>query len=221
MILNLEFRIWNSGGRWRFGSTALFRHQRVSARPADQPPPGLRRSSEVSAKAEALLARTRQPGQDAAPGNPRHQIALQLAQRPVPLRTGIGSAHDAVGTTSKQAQAFYDQGLAYLHSYVWLEAARSFNQALRLDPKLAMAHAGLTIAYTELNAPGAARAALERAKALAAGAHDTRHVELRALQMAAEAAPQDTAKLATNRSALDAALKAFPEDEELWLQRGQ
>ena len=52
-------------------------------------------------------------------------------QRPVPIRTGIGIAHDAVSTKSKEAQAFYDQGLAYLHSYVWLEAARSFNQALR------------------------------------------------------------------------------------------
>src|SRR6185503_17146479 len=61
---------------------------------------------------------------------------LRIAARPVPLRTGIGSAHDPVGTRSKDAQAFYDQGLAYLHSYVWLEAARSFNQALRIDPTL-------------------------------------------------------------------------------------
>src|SRR6266705_562017 len=72
---------------------------------------------------------------------------LQIAARPVPLRTGIGSAHDPVGTRSKNAQAFYDQGLAYLHSYVWLEAARSFNHALTLDPTLAVAHAMLSIAY--------------------------------------------------------------------------
>src|SRR4026207_409402 len=66
---------------------------------------------------------------------PSPSAILEIASRPVPLRTGIGSAHDAVGTTSKEAQAFYDQGLAYLHSYVWLEAARSFNQALRLPPR--------------------------------------------------------------------------------------
>jgi tetratricopeptide (TPR) repeat protein len=147
--------------------------------------------------------------------------AIQLSKKPTTIRTGVGSAHDPVTTSSKQAQAFYDQGLAYLHSYVWLEAARSFNHALRIDPTLAMAHTGLTIAYTELNAPAAAGAALERAKALATSAHDRRHVELRALQMAAEAAPQDTTTLAAYRSALDAALQAFPEDEELWLQRGQ
>jgi tetratricopeptide (TPR) repeat protein len=139
----------------------------------------------------------------------------------VPLRTGIGSAHDAVSTSSKEAQAFYDQGLAYLHSYVWLEAARSFNQALRIDPAIAMAHLGLTIAYSELNAPPAARAALERARALAAGDHDRVHIDARALQMAAEDARGDAAKLAAYRSALDAALVRYPQDEELWLQRGQ
>ena len=126
-----------------------------------------------------------------------------------------------MSTSSKQAQAFYDQGLAYLHSYVWVEAARSFNQALRLDPKLAMAHLGLSIAYTELNAAPAAHAALDRAKALAATDHDRRHVAARALQMAAEDAPADAAKLALYRVALDEALVAFPADEELWLQRGQ
>src|SRR5207244_4722454 len=116
-------------------------------------------------------------------------IPAEVMQRPVPLRTGAGSVHEAVTTNSKQAQAFYDQGLAYLHSYVWIEAARSFNQALRVDPKLAMAHCGLTIAYTELNAPGDARDALDRAKALAATDHDRRHLELRSAQMAAEDAP--------------------------------
>ena len=48
---------------------------------------------------------------------------------------GIGNSHEAVTTTSKEAQAFYDQGLNYLESYVWIEASRSFHQALRLDPE--------------------------------------------------------------------------------------
>jgi tetratricopeptide (TPR) repeat protein len=47
-----------------------------------------------------------------------------------------------------------------------------------------------------------------------------RHVEIRKVQMAAEDAPHDTAKLAAYRKALDDALKAFPSDEDLWLQRG-
>jgi tetratricopeptide (TPR) repeat protein len=147
--------------------------------------------------------------------------ALDLAKRPVTLRTGIGTAHDAVGTTSRQAQAFYDQGLACLHAYTWLDAARSFNQALTIDPRLAVAHAMLSIAYTELNAPAAAREALQRASTLAAGssAHDRTHVEARALQAAAEASHAKDA-LDAYRKALDAAVAAFPGDEEFWLQRG-
>jgi tetratricopeptide (TPR) repeat protein len=153
----------------------------------------------------------------------RSEVALQLAQRPLTLRSGIGSAHDAVGTTSQEAQAYYDQGLAYLHSYVWLEAARSFNQALRLDPKLAVAQAGLSLAYTELNAPAAARDALDRARTLARAAsdHDRRHVEARALQASAETAARDAAELTAYRTALDDALMKYPGDEELWLARGQ
>jgi tetratricopeptide (TPR) repeat protein len=149
-----------------------------------------------------------------------HAGATELAQKPLPLRKGIGAAHDTVSTSSKDAQAFYDQGLAYLHSYVWLEAARSFNQALRLDSNLAIAHAQLALAYTELNAPAAAREALSRAQALASTAsdHDRAHVEARRLQMAAEA---DASKLPAYRAALDAALDKYPQDEELWLARGQ
>src|SRR5262249_51383453 len=121
-------------------------------------------------------------------GHAMPPLPRDLIERPLPLRMGIGTAHDPVGTRNPQAQAYYDQGLAYLHSYMWVEAARSFHQALRLDSTLAMAEVGLSYAYAELNAPGEARAALDRAQRLAAGAseHDRRHVELRAAQMAAE-----------------------------------
>src|SRR5918996_1375322 len=147
-----------------------------------------------------------------------------LVKRPIPLRAGIGSAHDVVSTSSTDAQAWYDQGLAYLHSYVWLEAARSFNQALRIDPALAMAHVGLTYAYTELSAPAAARAALDRANALqgVASDHDRLHVALRTLQMDAESSvrSRNVPRQIEYRAALDAALARHPDDDELWLLRG-
>jgi len=164
------------------------------------------------------LALSQDPHQHSAP--PASAGVLEIAQRPLPIRAGIGSAHDSVGTSSKEAQAVYDQGLAYLHSYVWLEAARSFNQALRLDSNLAIAHAQLAVAYTELNAPAAARDALARATALApkASDHDRAHIEARVLQMEAES---DASKLGAYRTALDLALTKYPQDEELWLARGQ
>lgn len=153
--------------------------------------------------------------------HPIPSVPDELPARPVSLRTGIGRVHDAVTTTSPDAQAFYDQGLAYLHSYVWIEAARSFNQALRLDRGLAMAHVGLSYALFELNAPAQAKATLESARALApaASAHDRAHIEARGVQMAAEESG-DSARLAAYRNILDAALASHPSDAELWLLRG-
>jgi tetratricopeptide (TPR) repeat protein len=149
-------------------------------------------------------------------------IPLEILERPVTLRTGVGLAHDTTSTSSKQAQALYDQGLAYLHSYVWIEAARSFNAALKVDPKLALAHVGLSLALVELSRPSEARQALDAARALVPGLpdHDRRHVEARVLQMAAEDTPDDGAKLAAYRKALDGAVAAFPKDVELLLLRG-
>src|SRR5215831_16839679 len=163
-------------------------------------------------------AQTSQP----AHAHPIPVVPAELLNRPLPLRANIGRAHDGVSTVSKEAQAYYDQGLAYLHGYVWIEAARSFNQALRLDPRLAIADAELSIAYTELNQPAAARSALERARALApqASEHDRLHITARAAQAEAEAAPGDQAKLAAYRKALDAALVKSPQDAELLMLRG-
>jgi tetratricopeptide (TPR) repeat protein len=149
-------------------------------------------------------------------------IPQELLERTIPLRAGIGSAHDAVSTTSPQAQAFYDQGIALLHSYAWIDAARSFHEALRLDPSLAMAHLGLSFAYEEVNKPAAARTALERAVVLAGGAssHERRHIEIRSMQLRAAQTPAAGVDLTDYRRALDEAVAAFPSDVELWLLRG-
>jgi hypothetical protein len=93
----------------------------------------------------------------AACAAPPSYVPAELLERNLPLRTGIGNSHEAVTTTSKQAQVFYDQGLNYLESYVWIEASRSFRQALRIDPKLAMAQLGLSYVYSGLESADAAR----------------------------------------------------------------
>jgi len=99
-----------------------------------------------------LFAGTASPAQQAPHDGHSNTgpVPLEILQRPVTLRTGIGEFHERVSTPSPEAQSFYDQGLAYLHSYVWIEAARSFRQALRLDPNLAMAYLGLTDAFIGL-----------------------------------------------------------------------
>src|ERR1700752_5381670 len=80
-------------------------------------------------------------GQDdphAACAAPPSYVPAELLERTIPLRGGIGNSHEAVTTESAEAQAFYNQGLNYLESFVWIEASRSFHEALRLDPNLAM-----------------------------------------------------------------------------------
>ena len=149
-------------------------------------------------------------------------IPQALLERPVTIRAGVGAFHDDGGTKNAEAQRFYDQGLAYLHNFVWIEAARSFHQALRLDSQMALAHVGLSYAYIELNKTAESKQAMATAQKLATNAaeHVKRHVDARALQMAAEDAPGDPSRLAAYRKALDAATAAFPNDAEFLLRRG-
>ncbi len=58
---------------------------------------------------------------------------------------GLGNVHHPVSTKNKQAQDFFDQGLKLVYGFNHDEARRSFEQAARLDPKLAMAWWGVAL----------------------------------------------------------------------------
>src|SRR5712691_949638 len=148
---------------------------------------------------------------------------LDVVRRPATLRDDVGHAHETVTTDVARAQAFFDQGLAYLHSYVWLEAARSFNEALRADPALAMAQLGLSYALGELGLGDAARSASEQAQRLAAHASDRERlrIDIRARQLEAARLPQDATAQAEYRKALDDGVRTYPRDVELLLLVGQ
>jgi tetratricopeptide (TPR) repeat protein len=149
-------------------------------------------------------------------------VPKEILDRPVPLRPGTGNAHEAVTTPSAEAQALYDQGMNYLHGYVWIEAGRSFRQALRLDPKLAMAWIGLSRVYSGIDDAKSAGEALARAQELAAGAspREQRRIAVRAKQLEAMADIGDAAKHAAYKKAIDDALAADIGDANLWLIRG-
>jgi tetratricopeptide (TPR) repeat protein len=149
-------------------------------------------------------------------------VPHEILERPVPLRQGIGKVHEEVTTSSREAQAFYDQGLAYLHSFVWIEAARSFYQALRLDPSLAMASLGLSDAYIGLQDFQGARAAFENAQSLAGKASDRERARLRirAQQLDYLQDSGNLQKYFAYRQAVTDALTASPDDPWLWILRG-
>lgn len=64
--------------------------------------------------------------------------------KPAKLNPGQCLLKYRVSTTSDECQAYVDQGLGYFYSYVWMEAARSFETALQHDPNCAFAWWGLT-----------------------------------------------------------------------------
>ena len=64
-------------------------------------------------------------------------------EKPVTMMTGLGDLHHPVSTKNTGAQGFFDQGLRLIYAFNHDEAARSFQEAAALDPKLAMAYWGM------------------------------------------------------------------------------
>src|SRR5437879_1070824 len=167
-----------------------------------------------------------------APGTAQHEsheghevvgwVPQDILERPLPLRRDIGNLHEKVTSSSAEAQAFYDQGINYLASYVWIEAARSFHQALRLDPSLSAAHIGLCDVYVQLQDVPAARAALEKARSLSSAVTDAerQRMEIRARLVDFLEDKQNLDKFVAYRKAIYDALMANPLDPGLWILRG-
>ena len=64
---------------------------------------------------------------------------------PAKLLPGMGTVHLAITTSSPEAQKFFDQGLAQMHSFWAREAERSFLQAAALDPAAPMPQWGIAM----------------------------------------------------------------------------
>ena len=94
------------------------------------------------------------------------------------LFDGLGSFHRGIGTSSKEAQAYFDQGMRFLWAFNHDEATRSFARAAELDPDCAMCFWGVALTLgPNYNMPMMAEArarvgweAIGRAQALSAKA---------------------------------------------------
>ncbi|PYQ39538.1 MAG: hypothetical protein DMG99_16020, partial [Acidobacteria bacterium] len=69
--------------------------------------------------------------------------SAHMQSHPVALVTGLSDLHHPVSTHNLEAQKFFDQGLRFIYAFNHDEAARSFQHAAELDPKLAMAYWGV------------------------------------------------------------------------------
>src|ERR671915_2581464 len=64
---------------------------------------------------------------------------------PAKILEGQGTIRFPITTKSAEAQRFFEQGVAQMHSFWSREAERSFLQAAQLDPEAPMPHWGIAM----------------------------------------------------------------------------
>ena len=103
--------------------------------------------------------------------------AEMAKSKPVTLMTGLGNWRHTVSTKNAQAQAFFDQGLRLIYAFNHDEAARSFQRAGELDPKLAMAYWGVAEAVgPNYNDPASDKRYMQAHEAIAKAVTDRKSV---------------------------------------------
>jgi tetratricopeptide (TPR) repeat protein len=124
----------------------------------------------------------------------------------VPLQEGLGGHHYPIFTDVAKAQQYFDQGLVLSYGFNHAEAARSFQEAQKLDPTCAMCYWGEAIVLgPNINAPmdpsvvSRAYAAVEKALSLMEGGTEKEQALIQAL------AKRYAKEVLKNRSSLDEA----------------
>ncbi|HEY7546843.1 MAG TPA: redoxin domain-containing protein, partial [Blastocatellia bacterium] len=83
-------------------------------------------------------------------GHSIHGAAFDTGPRQKPwAMEGIGKVHFPITTSNPEAQKWFDQGMALIHSFWFYEAERAFRWVLKLDPECAMGYWGLAMAVED------------------------------------------------------------------------
>ncbi|HEV3208582.1 MAG TPA: hypothetical protein VGZ28_16650 [Terriglobales bacterium] len=151
-----------------------------------------------------------------AQGHPAHPES-----QPATLMTGYGDLHHPVSTSNAQAQQFFDQGLRQIYAFNHDEAARSFQRATELDPKLAIAYWGVAEAVgPNYNDPAsddrfaAAHVAIQKAVDLSANASPAEQAYIQAMALRFPADPKADRRKAAEayHDAMRDVVKNSPDD---------
>ena len=141
--------------------------------------------------------------------------------KPAALMTGLGDLHHPVSTRNSEAQQFFDQGLRLIFAFNHDEAARSFQHAADLDPKLAMAYWGVAEAVgPNYNDPASAdrfkqaHEAIQKAVDLSSSASPSEQAYINAMAKRFPADPTtDLKKAAENyHDAMREVARKYPDD---------
>jgi tetratricopeptide (TPR) repeat protein len=82
------------------------------------------------------------PGQNSAASSLAKNV---LSKTQVPLYEGLSAYNYPVSTKNAQAKRYFNQGLLLSYGFNHAEAARSFQEAARLDPNCAMCYWGMAL----------------------------------------------------------------------------
>jgi tetratricopeptide (TPR) repeat protein len=144
-----------------------------------------------------------------------------LSESKAPLFDGLDALHYPITAASQEAQAYFDQGLILTYGFNHAEAARSFHQAVRLDPDCAMCYWGFAYvlgpnynAGMEPDNYERAFDAIQRASSLSVKATTKEKDLIRAMSMRySEDIPEDRSSLDIAYSkALEEVSIKYPED---------
>ena len=147
--------------------------------------------------------------------------AAHAAAKPVTLVEGVGSAHHPVSTQNVEAQQFFDQGLRFIYDFNHDEAARSFQKAADLDPKLAIAYWGVAEAVgPNYNDPASddrfkhAHEEIQKAVDLSRGASPSEqaYIQAMALRFPADAMADRRKAAEAYHDAMREVMKKYPDD---------
>jgi Tfp pilus assembly protein PilF len=163
------------------------------------------------------------PGQDRPAGPIVAKLEL-CGLAPSKLAPDLCLLHYRISTDSGECQAFFDQGLGYFYSYVWMEAARSLETAVKYDPNCPMAWWGLYRALERWGRGDQATKALLKASELQAKAsHREQQLIVASMQEkghtpgVGDGEARKKAAIAT----IDNMLAVYDDDEEGWYFRAQ
>jgi tetratricopeptide (TPR) repeat protein len=141
--------------------------------------------------------------------------------KPATLMPGLGNAHHPVSTSNPEAQQFFDQGLRLIYDFNHDEAARSFQRAEELDPKLAIAYWGIAEAVgPNYNDPASedrfkqAHEAIQKAVDLSSNASPSERAYIQAMAKRFPADPKADLKQAAEdyHDAMREVSKKYPDD---------
>src|SRR5580698_4167287 len=141
--------------------------------------------------------------------------------KPATLMPGLGNAHHPVSTSNPESQQFFDQGLRRIYEFNHDEAARSFQRATELDPKLAIAYWGIAEAVgPNYNDPASedrfkqAHEAIQKAVDLSSNASPSERAYIQAMAKRFPADPKADLKQAAEdyHDAMREVSKKYPDD---------